>query len=231
MYGKNIQFSLVREPLKLGKRKIFQVREKTVITGFQVFILCFESVKSPEGIGHIGGSPGQAVKAVVDAFPELIIIQPVLLPHIGEKTGKPFGEKRLPAAYLFIGSGGKGPEGAGVREFGGVTREKMIIYNVDKRPGIEAIVRGEELLGFPGNGMGVGKIVDGPVEGDTISNGFWVVQLFFPFYKVTDQIAYGYIGYAEGQVCMCQIIHLYKLLNSANIRCHDKPLEAVPELT
>lgn len=227
MYCKIIQFLLPGQSLQLGKCKIFQVREKTIITGFQVFILCFENVKSPKRVGHVGGPARQAKKAVVDAFPELIIIQPILLPHIREKTGKPAGEKRLSVAHLLIGPDGKGPKAAGVREFGRVAREEMVIYNVDKRSGIEAIVCPEKMLGFPGNGMGVGKSVDGPMEIDTISNGFWVVQLFFPFYKVTDQIAHGYVGYAEGQVCMCQIIHLYNLLNLTNIYPRDKSPGAV----
>lgn len=77
MYCKNIQFFLsrkARELLKPGKSKVFYVREKKSITGFHVLILCFENVKSPEGVGHMGGPPGQAVKTVVDAFRELVTI-------------------------------------------------------------------------------------------------------------------------------------------------------------
>lgn len=118
-----------------------------------------------------------------------------------------FRKKGLSAAYLFIGPGAEGLQAAGVGELGRVACQEMVVDDVDQWSGIEAIVRPEVFFGFPGDGMGVGKSVDGPMEVDTISNGFWVVQLFFPFYKVADQIAYGYVGYAEGQVCMCQIVH------------------------
>ena len=86
----------------------------------------------------------------------------------------------------------------------------MIIYNIYQRTGIEAIAGAEENFCFLCYGVSIGECVDGSVEGDAMLNGFWVVQLLLSFYKIADQIAYGDVGVAEGQVCVCQIIHLCK---------------------
>jgi hypothetical protein len=91
--------------------------------------------------------------------------------------------------------------------------QEVSVYDIDQRAGIKAIIGPEKAFRFTGNGMRVGEGVDGPVEGNAVAYGDWVVQLFLPFYKVTDQIAYYDVGNAEGQVCMCQIIHKHNLLN------------------
>jgi hypothetical protein len=217
MYGKNIQFFLAPERyklLQLIKSKIPEFREEAVITVFQAFILCFEGPEGRDGVRHIGSPAGEAVKTVVHALPEPVIIEPVLGSHIGEELGKPGWEDGLASRHLVIGSQGEGFQAGGIGKPGEVVSQVMVIYNVDERSGIKSIVCLKKLFRFPCDGMGVGKSVDGPMEDDPMLNGFRVVQLLFPFHEVADEIAYSYVGYIEGEICMCQIIHSYNLLKS-----------------
>lgn len=175
--------------------------------------MCFEDLKGLLWVRHVGSAAGKSMEAVVDAFPEPVVVEPVLGPHIGEKTGKAVGKKVLAAGELLIGPAGEGLQAWGIGELSRIIGQEVIVCDIDQRTGIKAIISPEKDLGFTGNGMGIGEGVDRPVEGYALAYGDWVVQLFFPFYKVTDQIANGYVGYAEGQVCMCQIIHKHNLLN------------------
>ena len=146
----------------------------------------------------MGSAAGQSVEAVVDTFPEPVIAEPVLGPHVGEKAGKAVGKEVLAAGELVIGPAGKGLQAGGIGELSRVIGQEVIVSNIDQRAGVKAIIGPEKAFSLPGNGMGIGEGVDGPVEGNAVAYGDWVVQLFFTFYEVTDQIAYGYVGYAEG---------------------------------
>ena len=175
--------------------------------------MCFEELEGLLWVRHMGSAASQAVEAVVDAFPEPVVIEPVLGPHIGEKAGKAVGKEVLAAGELLIGPAGEGLQAGGIGELSRVIGQEVIICDIGQRTGIKAIIGPEKAFSFTGNGMRVGEGVDGPVEGNAVAYGDWVVQLFFPFHKVADQIAYCYVGYAEGQVCMCQIIHKHNVLN------------------
>ena len=140
-----------------------------------------------------------------------VVGQPVLGPHIREKAGEFFRKKGLPVADLLVGERGKGFQLTGIGKQICISGQKVVIYDVDDGACIETVILSEENFCLSCNGVTVGVTVDGPVESDTVSNGFGEVQFFFPFHKITDQVAYGDVGYAEGQVCMCQIIHVYKV--------------------
>ena len=146
----------------------------------------------------MGGPSGEAVEAIEDAFPELIAVQPVLLLHIGVHAGETFGKKRLAAGQLSIRLLGKSVQAAGFGELGRVGGQKMVEYDVDERAGIKSVVGPEPRFCFLCHGMEICKAIYSAVEVDTMTDGKWVVQLFFPFYKITDHVADGNICDAEG---------------------------------
>ena len=160
--------------------------------------MCLEDVKSRDGVGHVGGPSCEAVEAVVDAFPELVAIQPVLLTHIREHAGEMFREKGLAAGQLPVSYLGEGVKAVPGGEPGGVVGQEVIIYDVDEGAGVETIGSPEPGLGFPGYGMSVRETIYGAMEVNTMTDGKWVIQLFLPFYKITDQVSDGDVFDAEG---------------------------------
>lgn len=55
--------------------------------------------------------------------------------------------------------------------------------------------------------MRIGKIINGPVQGNAFLNKEWKIKLFFPFDIITDHVARQYIGLVKGKICVGQVIH------------------------
>src|SRR5689334_16645585 len=83
----------------------------------------------------------------------------------------------------------------------------MVIYYIDKSPAIQAIGGFEECFSMPGYGMIIGKRIDGTMEDDPFLNVFRIIELFFSFYKITDEISCDNTRFIKRKICMRQVIH------------------------
>lgn len=60
----------------------------------------------------------------------------------------------------------------------------------------------EQLLGFAGGRVLIGKGINGPVQGNPLLDSGRVVEFRFSLYKIADQVAREYFGMTKGQVCV-----------------------------
>ena len=129
-----------------------------------------------------------------------IVIQPVLLLHKREHPGKSFGHPPgLPVKRCigFLAKSNKDAsensdyhwQGNGHRPH--PRKHRYITGRPAGKP-----------FGFTGGFMGIGKLVNGPVQCNTLLYFGGVIKFFFALYKIADHIARQDPGMTKGKICM-----------------------------
>lgn len=105
-------------------------------------------------------------------------------------------------------------EGA-VAEVLGIVGEVVVVHNIDKGAAVASNCGCKISLRFFGDGVMVGKIVDGAVVENTLADGGGVVEEpGFAFDEIADHIAGEQARIVEGEQCVCQVVQLLSDLSS-----------------
>lgn len=194
-------------------RKGLQFGEEGRITGPELLIFFIEDSESGFTFFQVCGTPYQAMETLIDPFPEPVMIQPVLPAHIGEHPVEGGREPGSALLEIVVGAVRKLLQFLFRGEDQVIVGEEMIVHHIGECAGIQTIMRSEYRLEFAGGFMGIGELIDGPVEPEANLYLGRVGELFLPFHEIADHIAQEDLGQIERQIGVRQVIHTANFAN------------------